>query len=415
MAASSLRTVESIRALEPEAADALRILVVSPYPLDPPLHGGRVRALGIARGLARAGAVVDILAPWVPGTARQRRLEPRVTIRTHQMLGNVLPLLLSDRLVPALALLSLYPRWAGPRRLLAGFAGYDIVQFEFCAQFHWSGLVPGTPQIAYSAHNVELDYHAEQPALRLFRKSFLRRIERCERAAVRLSDIVIACSEDDADRLRVIYGELRRVIVIANGFDAGLLDFQPSHAREHARAALGFAPSDRAILFVGGDAAHNRDAVRFLVRDILPALPASTRLLVAGQAGAAAPGGHPQVRALGFVEDLRICFSAADVAVNPVSFGSGTNIKLAEYLAAGLPTISTPIGLRGAAHLAGEIRCVPREEFAAALQASPLEAVSDRSSLAHWTWDALGRQLLEYYQGLLAQMGRKDRGAMYNS
>jgi glycosyltransferase involved in cell wall biosynthesis len=330
------------------------------------------------------------------------------------MLGNVLPLVFSDRLVPALALLSLYPRWAGPRRLLAAFTGYDIVQFEFCAQFHWSGLVPGNPQIAYSAHNVELDYQAEQPTLRLIRKSVLRRIERCERAAVGLSDVVIACSDSDADRLRVIYGELQRGVVIPNGFDADLLDFQPRESRERARAAFGLTASNRAILFVGGDAPHNREAVRFLARDILPSLPASTRLLIAGQAAAAAPGGHPQVRSLGFVEDLRTCFSAADVAVNPVSFGSGTNVKLAEYLAAGLPTISTPIGLRGASHLACKVRCVPREEFGAALRASPLDALSDRTSLAKWTWDALGRRLLEHYRGLLTPTGRKDRN-LYDS
>lgn len=369
----------------------------------------------MARGLARAGAIVDILVPWVPGTVRQRLLEPRLTIRTHQMLGNALPLLFSDRLVPALALLSLYPRWAGPRRLLASFTGYDIVQFEFCAQFHWSDLVPGNPLTAYSAHNVELDYHAEQPGLRFIRKSALRRIERCERSAVRFSDLVIACSDGDADRLRLIYGEAGRAVVIANGFDAGLLDFQRSRWREQARAALRLRASDRVILFIGGDAAHNRDAVRFLARDILPSLPASTRLLIAGHAGAAAPAGHPQIRSPGFVEDLRMCFAAADVAVNPVSFGSGTNVKLAEYLAAGLPTISTPTGMRGAAHLAGAIRCVPREEFAEALRASPLEAVCDRSSLAKWTWDVLGRSLLENYRSLLLQRGRKANGAGYDA
>src|SRR5580700_1369540 len=95
--------------------DPVRILAVSPYPLDPPLHGGRVRALSLARGLSRAGALVDVLAPWVPGTPRQQMLEPRLTVHSHRMLGNALPWLLSSRLVPALPLLSLQPPWAGPR------------------------------------------------------------------------------------------------------------------------------------------------------------------------------------------------------------------------------------------------------------------------------------------------------------
>jgi len=38
---------------------------------------------------------------------------------------------------------------------------------------------------------------------------------------------------------------------------------------------------------------------------------------------------------------------AADVALNPMASGSGTNLKMLEYCAAGLPVISTPHGARG--------------------------------------------------------------------
>jgi glycosyltransferase involved in cell wall biosynthesis len=363
-----------------------------------------VRALSLARGLARSGAVVDILAPWVPGKPRQQMLEPGLRVQTHQMLGNALPLFFSSRFVPAIALLSLHPLWAGPRRLLAQFTNCDVVQFDFCAQFHWSRLLPGNPAIVYSAHNVELDYHSEQPVWRFIRKPALRRIARCEQAAVRLSDMVVSCSDDDVERMRTIYGEPRHAFVVPNGFDAVLLNFQRSELRERARAALGFSACDHVILFVGGDAAHNRDAVRFLANDLLPALSRSTRLLIVGRAGLTSPSSHPQIRPVGFVEDLRFCFAAADVAVNPVAFGSGTNVKLAEYIAAGLPTMSTPIGLRGASHLAKSVQCVPREEFAQALSATPREPIGDRTNLTNWTWDALASGLLERYQTLLSRL-----------
>ena len=35
------------------------------------------------------------------------------------------------------------------------------------------------------------------------------------------------------------------------------------------------------------------------------------------------------------------------VALNPMCRGSGTNIKMLDYFAAGAPTIATPIGARG--------------------------------------------------------------------
>ncbi len=384
----------------------LRVLVVSPFPVAPPLHGGRVRTLGIARGLARAGGSVDLLAPWVPGAPHPPSPEPRLALHTHRMAANALPVLVPDWIAPPLALLSFQPRSRfGPRRWLARFADCDIVQFEFCAHSHWAALMPRTARIVYSAHNVEFDYHRTYPGTRLLRGAGLRRIEHLERAAVRSSDLVVACSDDDVQRFGALYGAPRRAAVIVNGFDAGLLEFRRAATRDAARAALGFAPSDRVILFVGGDGAHNREAVRFLTRDILPALDGSARLLIAGRSGAAAPAGDLRIRRPGFVDDLRTAFAAADVAVNPVAFGSGTNVKLAEYVAVGLPVVSTPIGLRGVPHLEGVVRIAGRERFAEALRAPAPEPIVDRAMLAAWTWDALGRRLLELYREL-AQVPR---------
>ncbi|WP_410509096.1 glycosyltransferase [Methanosarcina hadiensis] len=46
-------------------------------------------------------------------------------------------------------------------------------------------------------------------------------------------------------------------------------------------------------------------------------------------------------------EEKQALFRVADVALNPMSSGSGTNIKMLDYMAAGLPVISTPAGARG--------------------------------------------------------------------
>jgi glycosyltransferase involved in cell wall biosynthesis len=49
----------------------------------------------------------------------------------------------------------------------------------------------------------------------------------------------------------------------------------------------------------------------------------------------------------GYVEDTVPYLKVADIAINPMLSGSGTNIKVLEYLASGLPTITTPAGARG--------------------------------------------------------------------
>jgi len=48
-------------------------------------------------------------------------------------------------------------------------------------------------------------------------------------------------------------------------------------------------------------------------------------------------------------KEKNLILSTADVALNPMTSGSGTNLKMLEYFAAGIPVISTPFGTRGLA------------------------------------------------------------------
>ena len=49
----------------------------------------------------------------------------------------------------------------------------------------------------------------------------------------------------------------------------------------------------------------------------------------------------------GFVENVSDVLSISDVAVAPLFHGSGTRLKILEYLSCGLPVVSTSIGAEG--------------------------------------------------------------------
>jgi glycosyltransferase involved in cell wall biosynthesis len=377
----------------------VKILILSPYPILPPLHGGRVRTARLAEGLARAGASVDLLCPWYPGQPRSGRLADAFTCHSHLLASNLLPWAAAWLAAP-LALLSFQPP---PRKLLRTFANSDIFQFDFCAHAGWMKLVPEGAKIVYSAHNVERDFCQNDSARYLLARASLSRIERLERLAVERSDLVVTCTEKDATRLREHYGAIGRTAVVPNGCPAALLDLDRDRLSASSRAALGIRPDQRAILFVGGNASHNRQAVEFLLSAVLPQLDRNAVLLVVGKCGRAGwNSADSRARFFGFVADLRPFLAAADVAVNPVDRDSGSSVKLVEYLAAGLPVVSTPIGARGLGDQLGGVRIVPREQFAEHLRGPLTALTADRAALARLTWEHLGETLLREYERLCA-------------
>jgi hypothetical protein len=344
----------------------MRVLIVSPYPVAPPTHGGRVRVAGLASGLAAAGAEVTLLTPWHPRQPRAP-LGPAVDHRVHVLPADALPAL-APRLASPQAMLSVEPPSVGPRYLLRRLGRFDVYQFEFCAQAPWMGLVSPGATVVYSAHNVESDFLAAEADRYLLRRASRQRVDRLERMAVQRSDLVLTCSEADASRLRGLYGP-HHSIVVPNGCASEAQDVTGGRLRRQARARLGLSEAGRGVLFVGGKAAHNREAVTFLTERVAPGLPAEDRLILAGTSAAAANGvDDARVMSLGWVSDMRPVLAAADVGVNPVKASTGSSVKVTDYLCSGLPVVATEDGARGLGPLRDRVRIVSRERFPEVLE-----------------------------------------------
>jgi glycosyltransferase involved in cell wall biosynthesis len=65
----------------------------------------------------------------------------------------------------------------------------------------------------------------------------------------------------------------------------------------------------------------------------------------------------------GFVPDIKYFLDRCRVNVAPLRYGAGTNGKILESLAAGLPVITTPVGVEGIADDRGMIVAATPEEF----------------------------------------------------
>ena len=163
------------------------------------------------------------------------------------------------------------------------------------------------------------------------------------------SELVYACSDGDAAALRAHYPvDEDDLVVVPNGVDIDATPFTTPRQRRETRERLGLDATPIAI-FLGSWHEPNIDAARWLF-SFANAWP-EMRVLIAGSVcGAVQDDDRPSnVALLGYIDEAtkRSLFEMASVALVPMRLGSGTNLKVVELCAAGVPLVSTPHGIRG--------------------------------------------------------------------
>lgn len=144
-------------------------------------------------------------------------------------------------------------------------------------------------------------------------------------------------------------------------------------------------------LFVGSFGYYpNVDAVAWFCADILPRLrkrcDRPVEFLVAGPdfgRRLSFLGPAPDVRILGFVDDLAPVYREADIVVVPLRAAAGTRIKILEAFSFGRAVVSTPIGAEGLRVTPGvELLLAPEEESLAQACATLLADAGEQRRLA---------------------------------
>jgi glycosyltransferase involved in cell wall biosynthesis len=108
-------------------------------------------------------------------------------------------------------------------------------------------------------------------------------------------------------------------------------------------------PDQRLALFVGSGHWPNIEAVNQIF-NFASELPEIAFVVVGSVCYAFSPAAMPpNVLFLGEVDDVtrNLALEMCDVALNPMAHGTGTNLKMLDFFAAGIPVITTPTGARG--------------------------------------------------------------------
>lgn len=367
--------------------------------LSPPRFGGSQRPFGLFRGLARAHDVrVLCLVPNRTTAPREEQVAGMTLMRRKAWYTSLAWRLDRARVAPLQSAAEVHALRA--RRLLGTLPGRPDV---LVTEISLAGLLgrAAAKLDVYLAANVEADFFATTADRLFLAGAWRRRVRDRERRAVERAGLIVTVSEDDTERMRVLYGtDPTRFEVIPNGYDETALRAPTAAERERARAALGLGPGDYAAVFVGSDVPHNREAVRFLVDTVGPQVArAAVVTLVAGSVSRAVTRREPWLRVAGEVDDLNSVLHAADAGLNPVTQGGGSNVKLPTCLAAGLAVVTTPFGLRGYGSLADLTVVAEPAGFAEALASRPPGWAARGEALPvavrEHAWGTLGERLGE--------------------
>ena len=383
-----------------------KLLILVPHNIVDPSTGGAARMRGLCQGLApffdltlltlvgRKGRwdrqwlspdVALLLCPW------SKQLGEEVTRRRSRYGRAAAFLTMGDPDVP-FPLLDAYLRHTGPDLaaiLMVGPYLYERTRRN----------VPETP-IVYDMHDVNADFLGQMAGP--FREAAVEALRCIEEPLLNDAVLTTVVSQADERRLRELYPKCEFQTHFApNG--VSVRDAVKVNPQESLRLAQDFGVGEAGIVFIGSNLEANQQAARFVRDTLAPAFP-RVRWIIVGEAGRpllmeqkqhSLPENLVLTGAVSSFQKEAI-LALCSIAVAPMAEGTGSSLKIPDYIAHGKCVVTTPMGLRGHESLEASVCVASLNGFADAIDRVLARLEQEPVALdrqAEHAWDAVRNDL----------------------
>ncbi|MFM8005405.1 MAG: glycosyltransferase family 4 protein, partial [Dolichospermum sp.] len=189
-----------------------------------------------------------------------------------------------------------------------------------------------------------------------FGTEIAKNVVRIEYELCQNCDLILACSHEDRELFHKLYNiPFSKIAIVPNGVFTDKIQNSSDSKRRIARKKLNInIGNSPLVIFMGSSYAPNTEAARFIIDQLAREMP-DIKFAICGGVGdqfsqeELSEKNITNVILTGFLKESEKLdyLAASDLAINPMFSGSGTNIKMFDFMAAGLPVISTPTGARG--------------------------------------------------------------------
>lgn len=228
-------------------------------------------------------------------------------------------------------------------------------------------------KIIYRAHNIEVDLwkkaykEKSSPILKLILYLQSQLVEKFEKAIIDNSHGIAAISQEDLVEIKKISNTKSELVPLGLNFDHPLDICQEPNTR---------------FLFIGRlDWPPNRDGLEWLLKEVWPTVISNRPeavLKIVGSGNKDWLKNYQQLKGVeivGFVDSIRDAYQDCHFTIVPISYGSGTRIKVLESFALGRRLISTKMGVQGAdLELVDYVNAESKEEWIKTLSSISFDA-----------------------------------------
>ncbi len=329
-----------------------KILVVNDFPIFPVVHGGKVRIFNIYKNISSKfqvtylclGDNLKIQDKRISDNFHEISVPKTIFYKIIILIANMLTHSSVDDFI---ALFFASSNSQLKKIIKKEIAESDIV--IFCHPYMYPAVKPylQNKSVIYEALNVEYALKKDILPNGPLKNVMLQRLKEQSQDLFQRCNLCFAMSEDDKKTFSRFYDvNLSKICIAPNGVE---IDFYNDifRTRTYRRDKVIPVPL---ILFLGSGHPPNVKAAFQIIRNIAPKLP-HMYFLIAGSVcwmiRNEKRGKNVGLAYLITDEEKRELFRVADIAINPMMSGSGTNLKMLDYMAAGIPVISTTVGARG--------------------------------------------------------------------
>jgi glycosyltransferase involved in cell wall biosynthesis len=329
-----------------------KILVVNDFPIFPIVHGGKVRIFNIYQNISSKFQIKYVCLGENPKIQNKIISENFCEISVPKTFFYKIVIFIANQVMRSSvddfgALFFASSNRQLKKLLQKEIDKCDIVIFSHPYMYPAAATYIRNQLVIYEALNVE--YALKKSILRegLLKNILLHRLKIVGQDLLNRCDLCFAMSEDDKQIFTRVYDvDMSKIHVAPNGVDVESYN-EVYQNRSIKKEHIISVPL---ILFLGSGHPPNVESAKIIIRNIAPKLP-NAYFLIAGSVcwmiRNESRGKNVGLAYLITDEEKRELFRVTNVAINPMMSGSGTNLKMLDYMAAGLPVVSTTVGARG--------------------------------------------------------------------